>query len=411
MDTNLADSETVMNDASRFKHAGPAIENAAVEPNAVLLHWSDGTASRYLNFWLRETCPGDGDSLTGQRTLSLLEVPDDIAPTSVTTDGMVLHLQWPDGHKTAHTSRFLFENQGGESANPPALDLWDNQLDPDALLFDFGASLTEDQTLYDLMASVVKYGLARVRNMPFDGMTRLAEKIGYLHNTNYGLIMDVASEIKPWFRVMSSDAIPPHTDNCYRYTPTGITFFHCVDQIVGPGGESFYVDGLKMAERLCKEDPDAFRILTELPFTFHRVIPENASMGVDASHFKVTAPVFRRDEFGNVVGVRYHPRTVAPLPANDENVMRVYRARKVFEALSRDPSMRVSYQAAIGECTIYDNQRVLHARESFDGASEGTRRFRQCHIDREALHSSLRLLGRSLNKQGIDEKLLPGAAY
>jgi gamma-butyrobetaine dioxygenase len=391
------------------------LKNSIVDTNAdneaVCVTWADGQQARFPHFWLRETCPEDGNSLTGQRLLSLCDIPDDIRPQTTSVEEGNLKLIWPDGHVTIQDSDWLRSHAGSNYQWPVKIEPWDNRLDPKKLMIDFDTVMNDDDVLFDTMVMIAEYGLARIQNMPFDGMTEMAKRIGYLHDTNYGLIMDVKSELKPWFRVMARDSIPPHTDNCYRYTPTGVTFFHCVDQIKGKGGESFYVDGLRLAERMREECPEEFRLLVEKPLTFHRQMPSNTSLGVDPAYYRVEAPVFRTDSSGRIVGVRYHPRTVAPLPANHPDALKVYKARKAFEALSLDPSMRIEYQATIGECTIYDNQRVLHARESFENATEGTRRFRQCHIDREALHSKIRVLGLELGRDIPEESMLPGASF
>ena len=64
--------------------------------------WSNGASGRFLYFWLRENCPEDANSLTGQRLLNLGDIPDDIRPTHVgLVDGSVC-LNWPDGRTSVH---------------------------------------------------------------------------------------------------------------------------------------------------------------------------------------------------------------------------------------------------------------------------------------------------------------------
>ena len=382
------------------------------DERGVTIGWSDGARGRFLHFWLRENCPVDGDSLSGQRLLSLGDIPVDIRPKSVRARGDSLALVWPDDHESTFDGAWLRERSQSPDAKPPPLDIptWDVSLDPESLVVAFVHVMDDDDALFNLIEMIVRHGVARVVDTPEDALTSLARRMGYLHDTNYGLLLDVKSEFKSWFRVMSRDAIPPHTDNAYRYVPTGISFFHCVRQLDGPGGESFYVDGLRLAQRLRDQDPDVHAYLCNEPLTFHRKIPENAAMRIDAAQFRVEAPVFSTNAHGQVTGIRYHPRTVAPVVAGEAEVERMYRARRALEALSMDPSMRIEFQSRQGECTIYDNHRVMHGRRGFEHAASGIRHFRQCHIDREELHSRWRLLGAGLGRRIREEWITAGVS-
>lgn len=376
--------------------------------------WSNGASGRFLYFWLRENCPEDANSLTGQRLLNLGDIPDDIRPTHVgLADGSVC-LNWPDGRTSVHDPVWLYEQryvEGAPRSAPLRIQAWDSSLDLAELRASYDELMSDDEARYEAMERIVRFGLLRISGTPKTATESLAKRFGYLHDTNYGVTLDVRSEVKAWFRVLSKGAIPPHTDNAYRYTPTGITFFHCVEQIRAYGGQSYYVDGLKLAERIREIDEDAFNVLCNVPLTFHRHIPENTSTGIDAAYYKVEAPVFRLNANGQVVGLRYHPRTVAPFVGSETEIRRVYRARKVLEDTSLDHSLRVQFQANVGECTVYDNQRVMHARTSFEEVTDGVRHFRQCHIDREELHSRLRLLGMKLGRRVPEEQITPGASF
>ena len=393
--------------------SAPSIASVEHDERGVTIAWSDGACGRYLHFWLRENCPADGSSLSGQRLLALADIPVDIQPKSVGTRGDTVTFVWPDDHRSTFDGAWLRERSHTCGAKPPPLDIatWDASLDPEDLVVGFASAMEDDDALFDLIGLIVKHGVARVTDTPEDALTRLARRMGYLHDTNYGLVLDVKSEHKSWFRVLSGDAIPPHTDNAYRYTPTGISLFHCVRQLDGPGGESFYVDGLRLAERLRDVDADVHAFLCGEPLTFHRAIPENAAMHIDAARFRVEAPVFSTNVHGQVTGIRYHPRTVAPVVADEAGIERMYRARRALEALSMDPSMRIEFQALEGECTVYDNHRVMHARRGFEQrGTSGVRHFRQCHVDREELHSRWRLLGARLGRRVREEWITPGVS-
>ena len=61
------------------------------------------------------------------------------------------------------------------------------------------------------------------------------------------------------------------------------------------GGESTYVDGFAVAERLRTEDPEAFEFFTKTPITYQYVDDEN--------HLVADGPIFKTDPLGAVVQV------------------------------------------------------------------------------------------------------------
>ena len=389
------------------------IDTVQHDERAMSISWIDGHRGRYLHIWLRDNCMCDecGTSISGQRRLRLSDIPETIKPSEVIDiAGSQIKITWPDGHETRYEAKWLRAHcHCAECRAEPRLRLqtWDASLNPESLVQTFEAVMDDDACLFDLIATIVSHGLVRVRGVPEQSTAQLASRIGYLHDTNYGLLLDMKTEASSWFRVMSAEAIPPHTDNVYRYDPTGVTFFHCVQQISGGGGASRYVDAFRIAESLRVSDPDCFDCLSTTPLRFHRHIPANADLKVDAAYFKTESPVFKLDQDGQVIGVRYHPRTLAPLLLDEAEIARVYRSRMKLETLSVDPSMRIEFVSDPGECAIYDHHRVMHSRTGFEGAN-GVRHFRQCHIDREDLHSRLRLLGAALGRVVPEEQITRG---
>jgi gamma-butyrobetaine dioxygenase len=380
---------------------------------AVDVTWSDGHQSRYLHMWLRDncTCEACGTSLSGQRRLALRDFSLSIKASNVQFDSASnLNITWPDGHESQFDPAWLRDWCNCDtcrSQQRAQLTPWNSSLDPAALEVDYAATQFDDDAMFNLMTTLTTYGLVRVKNVPAADTEALGRRLGYLRDTNYGLIMDIRAESSSWFRALSAEAIPPHTDNVYRYDPTGICLFHCVEQIPGGGGASNFVDSMALANRLKALDEDAFDCLCTVPLTFYRHIPADADMKVEATHLKTVSTVFRTDTNGQVIGFRYHPRTIAPMTMDHYTVVRMYKARRLLEEVSDDPELRIQFVADAGECLIFDNHRVLHARTSFEGAS-GIRHFRQCHVEREEFHSRFRLLGEQLNRPVPEQQLTRG---
>jgi gamma-butyrobetaine dioxygenase len=52
-----------------------------------------------------------------------------------------------------------------------------------------------------------------------------------------------------------------------------------------------------------------------------------------------------------------------------------------------------------GDCVIFDNTRILHARTAFDESSSGGRHLQGCYADLDGLESTIAILEReSLNE-------------
>ena len=65
-----------------------------------------------------------------------------------------------------------------------------------------------------------------------------------------------------------------------------------------------------------------------------------------------------------------------------------YQALRVFNRLIEDPDNQLKLRLEPGELVLFDNWRVLHGREAF----EGKRQLIGCYFNREDFESRLRLL-------------------
>ena len=77
----------------------------------------------------------------------------------------------------------------------------------------------------------------------------------------------------------------------------------------------------------------------------------------------------------------------------------MYQFYAAFRALMkriRDPKYTIEYTLKPGEMAVFDNQRVLHGRASFDPDS-GERHLRGYYIEHNEINSRIRMLAKSLN--------------
>ena len=78
-----------------------------------------------------------------------------------------------------------------------------------------------------------------------------------------------------------------------------------------------------------------------------------------------------------------------------EDVESFYAAYRVFILLTRDEQFQYFNRLNKGDLIVFDNRRILHARNSFD-LKEGDRHLQGCYVDKDELLSKIRILEREL---------------
>ena len=154
------------------------------------------------------------------------------------------------------------------------------------------------------------------------------------------------------------------------------------------------VDGFAVAERLRREDPAAYMVLTELPVYF-RYEDDDAVLENMRPLIELTADA-------RVRSVAWSNRTefVQAVPA--ETLARYYAARQRFAGLLYADEMTVTFKLAPGDIAVFDNYRVLHGRRAFDIAGAGGRRhMRQAYLDRDMVASRREVLRRQLGDAAV----------
>ena len=138
----------------------------------------------------------------------------------------------------------------------------------------------------------------------------------------------------------TSLALPAHTDNTYFTDPAGLQTFHVVSHTNGDGGASLLVDGVRAAEILRSESPDAFNDLCSIKINAHSsgnegicIMPNQAFPVLVTTEASPGAPA-------EVIQIRWNNDDRATLPVdNPEDIARFYAAaRKWVEILRRPES-------------------------------------------------------------------------
>ncbi len=247
--------------------------------------------------------------------------------------------------------------------------------------------MASDTALDAWMRDSARLGLSIIEGLPdsIDAGIAVAERIGFLRQTNFGRVFEVVSMPKPNNLAYTAIALPLHTDLPNQEVPPGFQFLHCLAN-AAEGGGSIFADGFAIAEDLRLEDPASFELLCSvpIPFRFHD----------DGYDIRVHEPVIILDRSGAVTELRYNAHIAGIFDMPAEIMADYYRAYRALMARTRDPRYRLSFRLEPGEMVVFDNRRTLHGREAFDPAS-GFRHLHGCYVDRGEFLSRLRVLART----------------
>ncbi len=389
-----------------------------VSENGIVIRWSDGARSRFHSLWLRDNCPSGRDKVAGFRTFSLVDLNPDIwVMDAFRNDDGDLELEFSDGHE----SIFSFEWLQAHSHEPHdrrgrARTISHFRAGHEFERFAFPIAGSSQHC--DLLESISRWGAAIVTGVDGDlsGTEAVAALVGRIRDTDVGRLIDVVTEPDVW-TLGSSDLAPdPHTDDPYRYMPSGTSILHCV-QAPMSSGDSILVDGFGIAADLFEDDPDVFDLLAEtsVPFVRHRT--ESVDQGEDV-HLLAHGPIISVDRDHEISGIRFDERSMAPLDLDPAVVGDFYRALITFTTEVNNPGRAVQFHLEPGEAIIYDNQRVLHGYTDFglndaervEGlAASGQRLLRRCTVERDQFHARLRRLREVHERLAVDERLPSGS--
>ncbi|NNE12039.1 MAG: hypothetical protein HKN41_07305 [Ilumatobacter sp.] len=350
------------------------------------VEFADGVVVRGNRFWLRDNCPLDVDRASLFRGTSVASLPDDLAIVGAELDDECVHVWYDDG-VCDRVDPWELRARLTPMAAPGCVP-WSAGFEPTC--FDAARLAPESIEHHALLEAIARSACALVTGVAAHETEALAALLGPVRETDFGRVFDIVHEPQPFTPSQSADALDPHTDDPYRYSPAGISILHCVEPSAGTGGESIIVDGLAVAEMLREADPEAFEVLTSVrvPFVHRRSEPVERAGDV---HLRAEAPIIALDGSGRVSGIRFHERSMGAVAVDTDEADRFYLALMRFARAVRSDTFAWRRYLAPGEAIVYDNQRVLHGRSGFEGA-QTRRHLRLCTVDRDQVHSRLRRL-------------------
>ncbi|EMD94477.1 hypothetical protein COCC4DRAFT_43746 [Bipolaris maydis ATCC 48331] len=387
----------------------------------------DGQARVFDAAFLRDscTCVHCVDQYSNNRLFQTSDIPEDIkgSAKAVVDDkkGDSIEVQWDSDvkgfgpeHRTRHSINWLRQafNTEAQTSSGVRYDdrvFWDGkEMTRANKWLDYDAYMSRDETLFDALTHLHRYGLLFIKNVPDseESVVSLASRVGTLKDTFYGRTWDVRSKPKAENIAYTPDYLGLHMDLLYTSNPPHLQFLHSL-RARTPGGESFFSDAFAAAHQLREQSVDHFNTLCTFPVTYHCHQPEN--------HYHLTRPVietFPCPEGTEITSstirrINWSPPFQAPvqMPHGNSNTpsLRSYiAAAHAYEKLLSSPDNLYEYRLNEGECVIFDNRRVLHARRAFD-ASKGERWLKGAYVDNDVFFSKLRVLQEVFERRWVAE--------
>jgi gamma-butyrobetaine dioxygenase len=281
-----------------------ALTAAQTLADRVQVQWADGRSSPFHHPWLRDNCPCPVCvySVTREQVLEIVDVAEDLAPSSsrIDDDGC-LCIDWQDGHSSRFDPGWLRahayddESRAERRAGKPKSQLWTRDLK--LPVFEYQAVMDDNKTLLQWLLALRDVGLTQVRGMPTEpgSLTQIAKRIAFIRESNFGVLFNVQSKADADSNAYTAFNLPLHSDLPTRELQPGLQFLHCLVN-EADGGESIFVDGFAIAEALRQEDPQAFRSLCDIPVEFRNKDRH--------SDYRCLAPIIALDALGQVTEIR-----------------------------------------------------------------------------------------------------------
>ena len=339
--------------------------------------------------WLRDNCPCTEcrDPRNGQKLFGITDLDAELTITEV----IGTTVTFSDGHVSRFDPAFLVTEEAPDDRCEDAKELWATTEPPEG---DWTRFLADPAHRADCLDAMQRTGFTLLRGVPVTSGTVLevAAAFGYVRETNYGKLFDVRVEATPNNLAFTGLPIAPHTDNPYRDPVPTVQLLHCLSNAVD-GGESGLVDGFHAAALLRAENPAAFDVLTRTAVTFQFSDAD--------TQLTTSQPMIGLDPAGRIREVRFNNRSMQPLRLAPDETESFYSAYRAFAEILYRPDLMVTFRLSPGDCLVFDNTRLLHARTGF--ADSGDRHLQGCYADLDSFASQRKVLHGRLAAERLRE--------
>ena len=351
--------------------------------------------------YLRDNCPDSFHSTTFQREVPVWDLPCDlrIQNAKFLANDRV-QITYSDGYVSGMPLHFFDKNSFHFAAGqaPPKLQLWNAKyLSASGLpSYNFNDIIQKDKVLLSFLNTITSCGVAKISNCGIvpGQLEKLAQRFGFIRETNYGKIFEVRVEKNALNQAYTSHALPLHTDLPFYGYPPGIQLLHCLVQCkdMNGGGNSILADGLAIAQKMKVEMPRLYQRLVNSKVVFE----DKANNGKFFMKYE-RAIIGECDGVPCEIHYNDHVRSTELNVALDD-VEEFYDAIREFGKLAHSPEFMYETRLQQGEILAFSNKRVLHGRRAivtFNQASNSERisRWLQgAYVDMDEVYSKQRCL-------------------
>lgn len=351
-------------------------------------------------YYLRDLCkcPRCVDPHSKQRSFRTNDIPKNIYPRHVKWDGKDLEIKWANdipGSEKTHTSRWNYKylkdpviHTHEHDSKTTTTFHWNAALMQKLQHWiSYDAYMNDDAQFTAAMRNLSRLGLIFIKNVPEsrEMVEKIATRMGPLRNSFYGSTWDVRSVPEAKNVAYTSQFLGFHMDLLYMNEPPGYQLLHCLENSC-EGGESLFADSFRAARILETRFPAEYKTLTRRHLGYEYVH--------DDAIYHNTRPVVELDpQTRRVRHVNYSPPFQSALPdydgkgGNDQlGYSLMKRALDLFTRFLEHKSSVFQLKLNPGECVIFANRRVVHARKKFNTAN-GSRWLAGAYVDEDAVLS------------------------
>ena len=398
--------------------------------HAVRYRWHKSSKPIYLDpLFLRDACSCGQcvDPSTRQKRFETSDLPLEprVQSQRVLPDG-TLNVVWEPGpgkelpgieqpHHSLY-SPLLLHRLSYHSLNRATGELWTanrwtrSQMEArrEKLTFGWSKCMKAPIAVRRVVKALRHYGLAFVRGLPadVDAVTALAERLGPVRDTFYGRAWDVKAKPQAENVAYTSAPLDLHQDLLYMAEPPALQLLHCIRPSADGRGATRFSDAVAAYERLAADDPPAAAVFGSyaVPYQyrnqghFYRFKRPHLEGGIATRRWPFESRKYPQE----YDAVNWSPPFQAPLDvlaaeepsglsSGGRNLREYVQAAAKFKAQLARPDAVYETTLAAGECVIFDNRQLVHARTAFAAGPPGQERWlRGCYVDGDPLRSKWR---------------------
>jgi len=361
--------------------------------NHLVVNWNDGTNDSFHYVWLRDHLQDSDffDSNTKERLVDAHTYLTNTQPNEINIKDGNLNILWPgEKMQSEYSAQWLHSNSYSKKSLNSKEESFLESIDwqfisfEEVERFEYQKIFQDNNVAYQLLNHFCNNGFSFIENAPQkpDVVKEITNWLGYLREVSFGDVRDIKNEVGSLNVAFTSREAKPHIDGTNYIHPYAVQFLHCI-QNQAEGGNSNIVDGFAMANSLKKINQSAFDTLTKVKVKY--------KIGAGEHDMIHSAPVIDLDREGKLYLIRFSNQQRRELSIPFEDIEKFYFAYNLFSQMVNDPINQLKFRFQPGNILMFNNLRILHAREAFN-LNSGLRHLQLASTDIEMVYSRLRRL-------------------